>query len=551
MAVKKGRVAVIGLGAYGIVTVKNMLEVGFDVVGYDRNEYIGGLWTVTADPGKTSVLPSESPSNRNRSLTSRFLMVGLSQELFRSLQANMILPAVPDFPTGAQVQRYLEDYADHFQFRPTFRLGTTVTGIDRSEKSETWTVSIIRPDSNATEEEFDKVIITNGTFHSPVMPEVSGIDDFGGEVIHSQSFKDPNDFKGKNVVVVGLSNSAADTAVELSKVAANVYLSHRSGAWILPRRNAQGKPSEHTETIAKNRLVGYLKFISPSLTNFLYTRAIEKAMQATYPTIDPSWNLLPAPPPTHNIPIINDHLVSLLTSKSINIISGIASIPSPHALTLSDSTILHNIDAIIFCTGYRATFSILPPSLDPTAHSTPEYDAAPFGSSVRRHARLYQGIFSSAHPDSLAFIGPYLIISAFTGADVVSQAIAQVFSGAYPLPPQPEIERWCDDHYQYCLTMAHIARAPAGLVKNGEVVPWLNEACGNGINGKLGWGWEGWKFWWEERELYRLLVEGVNTGFLYRIFDGRRKMWEGAREAVYKANGGQWEGEKGEAGDRV
>lgn len=46
-------------GAYGIVTVKNMLEVGFDVVAYDRNDYIGGLWTVTTDPSKTSVLPSE------------------------------------------------------------------------------------------------------------------------------------------------------------------------------------------------------------------------------------------------------------------------------------------------------------------------------------------------------------------------------------------------------------------------------------------------------------------------------------------------------------
>lgn len=102
----------------------------------------------------------------------------------------MILTDVPDFPSGAQVQKYLEDYADHFQLRPTFRLGTTVTRIDRSEKGEKWIVSIIRPDSNATEEEFDKVIITNGTFHSPVMPEVPGIENFGGEVIHSQSFKE-------------------------------------------------------------------------------------------------------------------------------------------------------------------------------------------------------------------------------------------------------------------------------------------------------------------------------------------------------------------------
>lgn len=99
--------------------------------------------------------------------------------------------------------------------------------------------------------------------------------------------------------------------------------------------------------------------------------------------------------------------------------------------------------------------------------------------------------------------------------------------------------------------MAHIARAPAGLVKNGEVGHWLNEACGNGLNEMLGGGWEAWKFWWKERELYNLVVGGVNTGFLYRLFDGRRRTWVGASEAIYKANGREWAGNKAEAGDGV
>ncbi len=40
-------------------------------------------------------------------------------------------------------------------------------------------------------------------------------------------------FAGKNVVIVGLSNSGADAAVELSKVAAKVYISHRNGARVV------------------------------------------------------------------------------------------------------------------------------------------------------------------------------------------------------------------------------------------------------------------------------------------------------------------------------
>lgn len=37
-------VAIVGLGALGLVTLKNLREEGFDAVGLDRNDYVGGLW---------------------------------------------------------------------------------------------------------------------------------------------------------------------------------------------------------------------------------------------------------------------------------------------------------------------------------------------------------------------------------------------------------------------------------------------------------------------------------------------------------------------------
>lgn len=38
--------------------MKNLIEAGFDVTGFDSNSYIGGLWHYTEE-GKTSVLPSK------------------------------------------------------------------------------------------------------------------------------------------------------------------------------------------------------------------------------------------------------------------------------------------------------------------------------------------------------------------------------------------------------------------------------------------------------------------------------------------------------------
>lgn len=45
------------VGAIGLVAVKNLLEEGFDVTGFDSNAYVGGLWRFTEDD-KTSVLGS-------------------------------------------------------------------------------------------------------------------------------------------------------------------------------------------------------------------------------------------------------------------------------------------------------------------------------------------------------------------------------------------------------------------------------------------------------------------------------------------------------------
>jgi dimethylaniline monooxygenase (N-oxide forming) len=48
------------------------------------------------------------------------------------------------------------------------------------------------------------------------------------------------------------------------------------------------------------------------------------------------------------------------------------------------------------------------------------------------------------------------------------------------------------------------------------------------------WGWAGWRFWWRNRDLYQLLVNGINAPAVYRLFDsGRgRKPWKDAMNSI-------------------
>jgi dimethylaniline monooxygenase (N-oxide forming) len=75
-----------------------------------------------------------------------------------------------------------------------------------------------------------------------------------------------------------------------------------------------------------------------------------------------------------------------------------------------------------------------------------------------------------------------------------------------------------------------------GIVRPGPWYKFLNSAAGTGVDKNLRYGWEGWKIWWQERKLSNLMMRGVMTPYMHRVFDGRRKNWDGAREAIIASN---------------
>ena len=92
--------------------------------------------------------------------------------------------------------------------------------------------------TTAPTEEFDFLVVGNGHHWDPRYPDFPG--SFDGETIHSHHYigpTEPLDLHGKRVLVVGIGNSAVDIVSELSRkgVAEKVFLSTRSGAWVMPK----------------------------------------------------------------------------------------------------------------------------------------------------------------------------------------------------------------------------------------------------------------------------------------------------------------------------
>lgn len=243
--------------------------------------------------------------------------------------------------------------------------------------------------------------------------------------------------------------------------------------------------------------------------------------------------------------MVNDKIVQMMVEGKIHNRHGLKRFTQTGVVTATkdgQGEVETQVDTVLFATSEDFEHSIVDPDADPTRRNGPEWEQLKHKSNDLAFPRLYQTLFSTRFPHSLAFIGPCrgFSVAALSNYDLSSQAIAQVWSGRFPLPTCEEMERWRDAMYQRTVEQAKVYRVGKTGTDSAALEHWLNEAAGNQMNSKLGWGWEAWKFWWSDRKLYGLIMDGVQLPHVYRLFEGRegaRKKWKGARDAIFRANG--------------
>ncbi|EPS36293.1 hypothetical protein H072_10174 [Dactylellina haptotyla CBS 200.50] len=523
------RIAVLGLGCTGLACLKNLREQGLNAIGFDRNKYIGGIWQYTTNENVTSVIQSTTANEPKYRFT------------FSDYEYP---PGMAHYPPASEIAKYINGYAEEYDLLKHCRLGVAIKLVERSQDGQNWNVTLKANTGKVLTETYSRVVVCTGPQTRALFPAhvKEGRRFFKGRILHSQGFKDPKQFANQRVVVVGLSNTAGDVAVDLAKVCDQVFIAHRSGARIIARVQ-DGPPLDYKFTRRVSLVANAVSSWFPRVFGKFMEYFLESTMKSQFPQVEKheEWRLLPAPPMPNVVPMMNDNIIRILETGKIKSVNGLKGFKPDGSVELNDGQVLENIDTVIYCTGYEFDYSIFGEGANPTSFATPEWDQKEHAKSMP-YPRLYQGIFSTKYPESLAFIGPYrgYSFSHMANCDLASAALAQVWKGNYPLPTKVEMERWCNAHYQNTLIQVSRWRIFGFTCNPGQLEKWLNNVSGNGINEKLGWGWEGWSFWWNERQLYHMIMDGVDTVFLQRLFDGRgekaRKKWPGARDAILRAN---------------
>ena len=134
----------------------------------------------------------------------------------------------PDFPSAENMLTYLHAFADHFQLHEQIQLNCKVTYV-RPVENNLWEVTF----ANQEQHLYKGVIMCNGHHWCKRFPKFQG--EFAGEIIHSKDYKNPDQLRGKRVLVIGAGNSACDIAAEAARVAKKSVLSMRESVWFIPK----------------------------------------------------------------------------------------------------------------------------------------------------------------------------------------------------------------------------------------------------------------------------------------------------------------------------
>ena len=206
------RVAVIGAGAGGLCAAKHLLARGVQVVVYELGSHVGGLWVYQNDNG----------------LGPAYQSLHLNSEARVTAYKDFPFPADgPLFPDHAQVHAYLREYAERFDLLRHIRFRSRVVGV--VPQGARWQVQL----GDGTHDDFDAVVVASGHQGVPTHPDWK--DAFTGEYLHSHSYRIPEPFRGKRVLVVGMGNSAVDIASDICVVTQSTTIVARSPVLVMPR----------------------------------------------------------------------------------------------------------------------------------------------------------------------------------------------------------------------------------------------------------------------------------------------------------------------------
>ena len=411
------RVGIIGAGIAGLSTAKIFLENGFDVLVFEKEATLGGVWAVSrAYPGLRANTAKET--------------YGYTDYPYPD--------STSGYPDAGEVREYLESYADHFDLYRNIKFNCEVVHLadisNNGKQGFNLTVRSTADHNNKDDYECSFVVICSGAFSMPSMPDFPGKEAFKGMVRHSSQCTDPAVADTERVVVVGAGKSALDCAAWAAREGKASTIVFRKPHWMVPRYLPGGARSD-------------LRFISRFIEMFVNypVRPWGEAILhgPGKPIVWLWWTFMSAiVPRVLGIPTLMvpeqklpngfesvgqvDDFFDLLNAGRIS--AKRAGVNGFHetGLELDDGTQLE-ADLVILATGWRRDLSFLSEELRARVFKNGRF-------------HLFRRILLPGQP-RLAFLGFFPTLTCPLSSEIGAYWTVQNFTGNMTLPPVEEMDR--------------------------------------------------------------------------------------------------------------
>lgn len=215
---------VVGAGFAGIYALHRLRDLGLAVKCFDGARGVGGTWWWNRYPGARVDFPSAP-----------YYGYSFSKELLDEFDWQERQPA------QEEVLRYLNFAADKLDVKRDIQFETWIEAAEFDEQSNRWEVTTHSGERYSTQ----FLICAMGSLSESNMPNIPGIDNFEGQIVHTGKWPEEGvDFSGKRVAVIGTGSSGIQATPVLAEQAEHLTVFQRTPQYSIPAGNRPVHQSE-------------------------------------------------------------------------------------------------------------------------------------------------------------------------------------------------------------------------------------------------------------------------------------------------------------------
>jgi cation diffusion facilitator CzcD-associated flavoprotein CzcO len=392
MTVPDYRTLIVGAGFSGIGTAIQLDKTGLpDYLVVEAGGEAGGTWYWNTYPGIAVDIPS------------------FSYQFSFEQSPHWTRTYAP----GHELKAYADHCVDKYGIRPKIRFNTKVVGAVFDEAENMWRVEL--DTGEVVTARF--LVNASGVLTVPNLPDIDGVDSFGGITMHTARWDHSQDLTGKRVGIIGTGASAVQVIPEIAPIVNHLIVFQRTPIWCFPKLDISlPKPSRWAMRLpggkAAQRLLSqtYVEVTFPLAAQYFTVFPLAKRMEAAGKAylrkqvddpvlrdkLTPRYAVGCKRPGFHNtyLSTFNRDNVELVTDPIDKIM------PAAVATVEGDT---HEVDVLILATGFKVM----------DVDSVPTYSlTGPGGRSLQRfweenRLQAYEGVSVPGFPNFFTVFGPY------------------------------------------------------------------------------------------------------------------------------------------------